>query len=55
MRIPLHNVLENMFGIGKIESQEEFDKLIDELKKIPPDTVIDFGKLTEGVKIDNTP
>lgn len=44
MKIPLHDILEELTGIGQINSKEDLNKLILELKKLPSDTVIDLQK-----------
>lgn len=49
-RIPLHHILEEMFGLSQIDSKEKFDKLIKELESLPPevlDTPIDFSKIKD--------
>jgi len=49
-RIPLHHILEAMFGVGQIDSKEKLDKLIKELESLPSeilDTPIDFSKIKD--------
>lgn len=47
--IPLHHLFEEMFGISKIESKEDLDKLIKTLEEMP-DFEIDLSKYAEGIK-----
>lgn len=52
-RIPLHNILESMYGIGKINSKEKLQELIAALEedvRINGDKEIDFQKFVKDVK-----
>lgn len=45
-RIPLHHILEEMFGLSQIDSKEKLDQLIKELEEMP-DFEIDFSKIKD--------
>lgn len=47
-RIPLDHILEEMFGVGQIDSKEKLEQWIAEMEKLPPevlDAPIDFSKI----------
>lgn len=47
MKVPLHHILEEMFGVGKMTSEKEILDLVAILEKMP-DMKIDFAKFAES-------